>query len=142
MRCKEVQRHVSPIVALLRIALKYGHEFDDGNAEVLQVGDFFDQSGIGSSSRGMHTGTGISREALDVKFVNDRVRLRPGREIVRPIECGPWPGQNSKRRFSSIGTWLHRALAIEFRWKINLFRIWIKKNLFLIEAMRSASSVT
>ena len=42
MRCEEVQRHVSPIVTLLRIALKYRHEFDDRDPEVLQIRNLFD----------------------------------------------------------------------------------------------------
>src|SRR5208283_568112 len=29
MRCEEVQRHIAPIVALLGIALKYRHQFDN-----------------------------------------------------------------------------------------------------------------
>ena len=51
MRCEEVQRHVSPIVTLLRIALKYGHQFDDCDPKILQIRNLFDQSGVCPSSR-------------------------------------------------------------------------------------------
>src|SRR5208283_3532195 len=141
MRCEEVQRHVSPIVALLRIALKYGHEFDDRDPEVLQIWDLFDQSGIGTGSRGMHPGIGIVGEPLDVKFVDDRVRFRSGREIFSPIESSPLSGQDSKRRLCIIGAWLHSALAIKPRREENSFRIRIEKNLFVIEAAETSDGL-
>ena len=141
MRCEEVQRHVSPIVTLVRIALKYGHEFDDGDPKLFQIRDLFDQSGIGAGSRGMHAGIGIPGEPLDVKFVDDRVRFRPGREIFSPIESSPLSGQDSKRRLFIIGAWLHGALAIKPRREENSFRIRIEKNLFVIEAVEPSNSL-
>src|SRR5208337_3387193 len=99
--------------------------------------DLFDQSGIGAGSRGMHTGIGILGEPLDVKFVDDRVRFRPGREIFSPIENSPLSGQDSKRRLFTIGARLHSALAIKPRREENSFCIRIEKNLFVIEAARS-----
>src|ERR1035441_4651343 len=86
VRREEVEGHVSPIVTLVRIALKYGHEFDDCYPKLFQIRDLFDQSGIGAGSRGMHAGIGIARESLDVKFVDDRVRFRSGRNLSCPTE--------------------------------------------------------
>src|SRR5208282_5159475 len=141
MRCEEVQRHVSPIVTLVRIALKYGHEFDDGDPKIFQIRDLFNQSGIGPSSRGMHAGIGILGEPIDMKFVDDRVRFRSGREISSPIESSPLSGQDSKRRLFIIGASLHSALAIKPRREENSFRIGIEKDLLVIEAAETTNGL-
>jgi len=39
---EKVQRHVTPVISLLRIELMNGEQFDDCNAELLQVGYFLD----------------------------------------------------------------------------------------------------
>src|ERR1700722_1027466 len=48
---KEVQRHVAPVVTFLRIALKNWHQLDNRDPKLLQIWDFFHQSGIRSSTR-------------------------------------------------------------------------------------------
>src|SRR5215469_627452 len=71
MRREEVQRHIAPIVGLLRVALKYGHQFDDGYAEFLQIRDLFHQSGVGAGTRRTYAGISVAREALYMKFVDN-----------------------------------------------------------------------
>ncbi len=75
MRCEEVQRHIAPIVALLRIALKYRHQFDDCYPEFLQIRDLFHQAGVGAGTRRMYARIWIFREALYMKFIDDCVRF-------------------------------------------------------------------
>ena len=41
---EEVERHVTPVVALLRIELVDRHQLDDLDAEFLEVGNLFGQS--------------------------------------------------------------------------------------------------
>ena len=77
VRREEVQRHVAPIVFFVRVALKDGHQFDNGDPKVLEIWDLFDQAGVGSGSGWMHAGIGMARKSLDVKFINDRVRFGP-----------------------------------------------------------------
>jgi hypothetical protein len=40
MGCEEIQGHVSPEVAFVRVALKQRHQFDDGYSEFLVIGAF------------------------------------------------------------------------------------------------------
>ncbi len=141
MRCEEVQRHISPIIAFVRVTLKDGHQFDDGDPKLFQIRYLFDQSGIGAGSRRMNAGIGIPGEPLDVTFVDDRVRLRSGREIFSPIESSLLSGQDSKRRLFIIGAWLHSALAIKPGREENSFRIRIEKNLFVIEAAETSNGL-
>ena len=59
VRREEVQRHVAPVVALLRIALKNRHQLDNRDPEFLQIRDLFHQSGIRPGARGIDTGVGV-----------------------------------------------------------------------------------
>ena len=77
VRREEVQRHVAPIVSFVRVALKDGHQLDNGDPKVLEIWDLFDQAGVGSGSGWMHAGIGMARKSLDVKFINDRIRFGP-----------------------------------------------------------------
>src|SRR5208282_3201979 len=130
-----------PIVTLLRVALKDGHQFDDGDPKVLQIWDLFNQACVGAGSRRMHAGIGVLGEPLNVKFVDDRVRFRPRREIFSPLESSPWSGQDSKRRLSIIGARLHSQLAVKPWREENSFRMRIEKNLFVIEAVESSNGL-
>src|ERR1700677_4822295 len=75
MWCEEVQRHVSPEVALLRIALKNRHQLDNRYPEVLQVWNLLHQTGVRAGTRRIHAGVGVLGAALDVKLIDDRVSL-------------------------------------------------------------------
>src|SRR5882762_10009356 len=59
MRREKVQRHVAPIVALLWIALKDRHQFDNGYPEFLEIRDLLHQTGIGTGSRCINAGVGV-----------------------------------------------------------------------------------
>ena len=52
---KEVQGHVAPEIAFLRVPLKNRHQFDNRNPKLLEIWDFFDQSGIRPGMRWVHT---------------------------------------------------------------------------------------
>ena len=45
VRREEVQRHVAPVVAFLRIELVHREQLDDGDAELLEVGNLLGQAG-------------------------------------------------------------------------------------------------
>jgi hypothetical protein len=40
MRREKVQRHVTPVIALLRIELLNGKQLDDGDTEIFEIGNF------------------------------------------------------------------------------------------------------
>ena len=49
VRREEVQRHVAPVIALLRIELLDGQQLDDRDAEILEVGNLFRHAGEGAA---------------------------------------------------------------------------------------------
>ena len=51
VRREKVQGHVSPIVALLRVALKNRHQLDNSDAELFEVRDLFHQPRIRPGQR-------------------------------------------------------------------------------------------
>src|ERR1700733_5985470 len=75
MRGEEVQRHITPVVAFLRIALKNRHQLNNGYPQILQIWDLLHQTRISARSRWIHTGVTVFREAPHVKFVDDRIRF-------------------------------------------------------------------
>ena len=106
VRREEVQRHVAPIVSFVRVALKDGHQLDNGDPKVLQIWDLFNQACVGAGSRWMNAGIGMARKSLDVKFVDDRVRFGPRWNISCPIKSNLLSGQHPQRRL-----FLHWGLA-------------------------------
>ena len=75
VRSKERHRAISPVVhparwAVLRIELKDGQQFDRGDPEVLQVGNFLDQPSIRAAFARRDPGIGMTSKASQVHLVN------------------------------------------------------------------------
>ncbi len=68
VRGEEVQGHVAPVVVVLRVPLVDGHEFHDGDAEVLEVGDLLHEPVEGSGARGIDAGAGVFGKSTDVQL--------------------------------------------------------------------------
>jgi hypothetical protein len=51
MGCEEIQRHLTPEVAFVCVALKYRHQFDDDYPEFLQIENLFHQTSIRADTR-------------------------------------------------------------------------------------------
>src|SRR6266513_3321340 len=75
VRRKEVQRHIAPIVDFLRIALEYRHQLDHRHAEIFQIRDLVDQTGIRPLPRRIYPRVGVLGETSEMEFVNDRIGL-------------------------------------------------------------------
>src|SRR3954466_12333178 len=102
VRRKEVQRHVAPIVAFLRIALEYRHQLDHSHAEIFQIRDLVDQTGIRPLPRRIYTRVGVLGETPEVEFVNDRIGLMTWWFGISPIKLRPVAHQRPERRPSRI----------------------------------------
>src|SRR5207248_7694185 len=75
---KERERLITPVVCetrrtVLVVECKDREQFDCAYPEILQIGNFIDQSGIGSSFKRRDTRTRMTSEAGDMHFVNDRL---------------------------------------------------------------------
>jgi len=73
---EEGDRRVAPVVSLswwavLGVKLKNRQQFHRGDAEVLKVRDFLNESRICSPRLFTHAGTRMAREATQVHFVDD-----------------------------------------------------------------------
>jgi hypothetical protein len=79
----------------LWIVLKNRHQLDDRDPEFLQIWDLFHQAGIGAGPRRIYAGVGVLGEALDVKFVDDRVRLGTRLPVSCPVKCRAVTSQRS-----------------------------------------------
>ena len=101
-RREEVESHVPPIAALLRVALLNRHQFHRRDAEFLQIRNLFDQPGEGSAVRGIDPGVGARREAFDVQFIDDEIVTGPGRTLIVAVVGSRRPGQHSERRTSVV----------------------------------------
>ena len=91
---EERDRLVSPVVhaplrRVLRVELKHRQQLDGGDAQVLQVRNLLDQSGVRPPLQGRHPGAGMPGEAADVKLVDDRLGAGPpDRRIAFPVVAG------------------------------------------------------
>jgi len=73
VRGEEIQRHVTPVIALLRIELLNREQFNNGDAQVLQVRNFLDQPQKGSALFGGYTRIGSGGKAFDVQLIHNHV---------------------------------------------------------------------
>ena len=95
VRRKERDRRVSPVVdepgrSILDIVLKYRHELDGADTELLQIRDLLDEAGIRASCSLREPGARIAGEPSHVQLVNDRPGGRPlQRRVALPI-VGLW----------------------------------------------------
>ena len=48
VRCKKVERHVTPVVIFLRVELKYRHQFNRRHAQLNEIRNLFNESGKGT----------------------------------------------------------------------------------------------
>ena len=95
---EEVQRHVAPVITLLRIELVHRQQLDYGDAEFLQVWDLLDQSKEGSAFFGCDAGVGMRRETFDVQLVDDRVVRVPRCARRHPSQTSSaWARQHAQR---------------------------------------------
>jgi hypothetical protein len=84
---KEGERLVPPIISEPRWAVvfiegKYRQQFDRAYPEILQMGYFFDQSGVGAPFGWSDPRARVTSEAGDMHFVNDRFGERSARRRV------------------------------------------------------------
>ena len=63
---KEVQCHVAPVIAFLRVVLVNGQQFDHSDAKVEQVGNLLDQASEGAALTWIDSRQGAGGEAFDV----------------------------------------------------------------------------
>src|SRR5262249_47820334 len=109
----EIQCHVSPIVAFLRIELMNRHQFHDRYPQLLQIGDLLDQTGISSTDRVSDIAGAAGRESLYVKFVDDSVREMQRRFVLAPAKFRLVESKNAERCATRICSRAHGCLAPE-----------------------------
>ena len=135
VRGEEVEGHVPPVVALLRIELLHGEQLDHRDTQLLQVGDLIDDPGVGPPPLGGEPAGRAPREAADVHLVDDGVRLVAGRSVITPGEGWVPNGQDAKRRPAQVGARPLRGLAIEPRREEDRLGVRIEQDLLGVEGM-------
>ena len=134
VRGEEVERHVAPVVALLRIELVDGHQLDHGHAQLLQIRNLLDESGKGAALVRRDAGVRSGGEALDVQLVHDGVMRVARARIAAPIERRPLRRQNAQRRAARRGAGQRAGVAIVIGREEDLARKRIEQNFGGIEA--------
>src|SRR5262249_16599644 len=87
VRRKERNWRIAPIVdqsrrAILGIELKHRQQFHSGNAEILKIRDFFDQTGVRAASLLVDARAGMGRKTTHIYLVNDRACGWPPERLV------------------------------------------------------------
>ena len=136
MRREKVQRHVTPIIPFVRVALKYRHQFDNRYPELLQIRNLVHQSGVGAGTRRMYARIRVFREAPYMELVDDCFGFGARCNISGPIELDSMPGQHSQRRFSGIGAGHRGQLAVKLWREENTLGIGIEQNFLRIEVVK------
>jgi hypothetical protein len=94
VRREKRERLIPPIVpkprgTILFVEGKNRQKLDGGDAEILEIGNLFDQPGIGAALRRGDARARMPGEAADMHLVDDRVRERPSQgRIVLPVVGG------------------------------------------------------
>ena len=84
---EEIQRRVAPVIPVGRVILENRHQFDDGDAKLLQVRNFLDQSRIRSARFVLDAGVRILGKSPNVQLVDDGIGLVHGAMITLPLEA-------------------------------------------------------
>nr|WP_246799040.1 hypothetical protein [Azospirillum oryzae] len=90
MQGEEVERHVPPVISLLRIELEHGHQFDRRDAEIPHVWNFVDQAREGAPPVGRNAGVCTLGEAADMQFIDDGVVGMARSMVAGPVEACPF----------------------------------------------------
>ena len=133
---EEVQRHVAPVVPLLRVELLHREQLDDRDAQVLQVGDLVDDAGEGPAAAGGDPARRAPREPADVHLVDDRVRLVARRPVVLPVERRLAAGEDAQGGHARVGARPPGGLAVEGRREEDLLRVGVQEDLVRVEPGR------
>ena len=132
---EEVQRHVAPVVALLRIELVDREQLHNRDAEFLEVGNLLRQAGKRAAPVGCDARVRARGESLDVQFVDDGVTAGVSRARRGWNGHGPLLRQAAERRTSIGRTRLRAGVAAERGWKEHRRRVRIEQDLLRIEAV-------
>jgi hypothetical protein len=141
MRREEVQRHVAPVVAaFFGIELMHGHQLDDGDAELLQIRNLFDDPGKGAAGRRGHTRVREDGEPAHVHLVHDRVVRVPREHVAVPVELGVVRGQFAEGTATGVRSGPDRAVPRIAGREEHAARIRVEQDLLRIEAIASCGS--
>ena len=130
---EEMERHVAPVVALLRIELVNRQQLDNRDAELLEIRNLLRQPGKRTAPGGRDARVGARGKSLDVQFVDDRVRPGVPRTCFgsngdrRPLR------QTAERRTPVGRPSLRARVAAERGWKEHRRRVGIEQDLLRIE---------
>ena len=139
VRGEEVQGHVAPVIALLRVELLNGEQLDHGDPQLLQMRNLVDYTGEGAPALGRDAAVGIPREAADVHLVDDRgVRLNGRRPVGNRVRAGPRSRQDTQWRLPQVRARASGGLAIEPRREEDLPRHGVEQDLLRIVGMPQA----
>ena len=128
-----MQRHVAPVIALLRIELMDRQKLDDRDTELLEVRDLLGQAGERAALRGGDPGVCPSGESLDVQFVNDGVLTGVSRGRLGRQDRGRLARQTAERRAAVSAARPRARVAAEVRGKEHRRRIGIEQDFLRIE---------
>ena len=133
MRREETQRHVAPVVILVRIKLKDGQQLDGSDTEIHEVRNLFNDTEKSASSRMNHARGGMLGESLDMHFIDDEVRVATRRFVNTPVKRAFFEGQIADRCLSSVRACLTGRLPTNRVRNKDSFRVMIKKEFFDIQ---------
>src|SRR6266850_4424334 len=138
VRRKERDRGVTPVIGfggrtVLRVELKNGQQLNSGNAELLQIGNLLDQAGICAAQILAKAGTGMTREAANVHFIDDGSggRMAEGR-VTFPIVSGGIHDNTLHCRGAVVAGSVRRPAVVIF-WDDDTAAIRVKKDFGWIE---------
>ena len=135
VRRKKTERHVAPVVVLLRIELKHGHQFNGGDAQLSQIGDLVNDSCERPAPVRRDPGILAVGKAADVHLVDDQVGLVPQGRIASPIEGRLARIQNGQRSAAPVRTRPAGRLAVKGGGKMHVPRVRVQQQLLRVKRM-------
>src|SRR6476469_1908045 len=117
------------------------HQLDDRDAQLLQVRDLFDQTGIGSPDRFSHTARATGSESFDMELIDNRVGEMQWRFVSVPIEICRMKTKNPERCLTRIWPWAHGGFAIKCGREVNSLCVGVEQQFLRIKSVPRARAI-
>jgi hypothetical protein len=117
----------------LSVKLKDRQEFDGGDAQLLEIGNLLNQTGICTTRFFRNPGAGMSGEASYVHLINDGPRGRSAQQRVAFPIVRVWIHHHTLHRRGCVVAFQVRSHATVVLWNNYAAPVWVQKNLARIK---------
>ena len=138
---EEIQRHVTPVVAFVRVELKHGHQLHRSDAEFGQVRDLFDEARERPAFTVADFGTGVLGQPANMRLVDHKIRPMPQSAAARSCVFAKARVEQAKGGLAEVGSGFSRRFAIEVAREKDTSRTGVEQQFFGIERVPLVSAL-